>query len=87
MLTVEILQLPELRSFLSGEYPTTELSQFRSAGLGSLIYSLEADITENTAFNSFYTVVMGGCLAIARIMLTCLPAVTKQRMFLLTTVA
>jgi hypothetical protein len=28
MLTVEILQLPALRPFLSGEYPATELSQF-----------------------------------------------------------
>jgi hypothetical protein len=26
---------------------------------------------------------MGGCLAIARILLTCVPAITKPRMFLL----
>jgi hypothetical protein len=32
-------------------------------------------------------VAIGGCLAIARISLTCLPAVTKQRMFLLAIVA
>jgi hypothetical protein len=30
---------------------------------------------------------MGGCLTTARISLTCLPVVTKQRMFLLTIVA
>jgi hypothetical protein len=28
MLTVEILQLPPLGSFVPGEYPATELSQF-----------------------------------------------------------
>jgi hypothetical protein len=40
MLTVEILQLPVLRSFLSGEHPATELSQFRG-------YELEVFETSN----------------------------------------
>jgi hypothetical protein len=31
LLTVEILQLPALRSFLSSEYPVVERTQFRSA--------------------------------------------------------
>jgi hypothetical protein len=80
LLTVEILQLHALTPLLSGEYPATEL---KSAGLGSSLYSLGADLTENTASNSFYIIVMGGCLAIDRVLLTCFPAVTKQRMFLL----
>jgi hypothetical protein len=80
LLTVEILQLPALMSFLSGEYPATEFSQFHSAGLGSSLYSPGADPTENTAPNSSSIVAMGGCLAIARILLTCLSAVTKQQL-------
>lgn len=31
MLTMEILQLPALRTFLSGEHPAAEISQFPSA--------------------------------------------------------
>jgi hypothetical protein len=58
-----------------------------SAGLGCSLYSLGADLTENTASNNSSIVVMGGCLAIARISLICLPAVTKKRMFLLAIVA
>jgi hypothetical protein len=85
-LTVEILQLPTLMSFLSGEYPATELSQTRSAGLGSSLYSPKEDPKENTAFN-ISSIVMGGCLAMARILLMCLQAVTKQHMFRLTIVA
>jgi hypothetical protein len=57
------------------------------AGLGSSLYSLVADPTENTASNSFSIVVVGGCLAISWILLTCLSAATKQRMFLLAIVA
>jgi hypothetical protein len=54
-----------------------------SAGLGPSLYGLRADPTENTASNSFCIVFMGACLAIALISLMCLPAVTKQRTFLL----
>jgi hypothetical protein len=43
--------------------------------------SLGADPTGNTAFNSSSVAVMGGYLTIARISLTCLPAVSKQHMF------
>jgi hypothetical protein len=53
------------------------------ASLGSLLYSLRGDSTENITSNSSSIVVMGGYLAIAWILLTCLPAVTKQCMFLL----
>jgi hypothetical protein len=83
-LSVEILQLPSLTSLLSGEYSANELSQ---SAWGRRYYSLRADPTENTASNSSSIVVMGGYLAIARILLTCLSAVTKQRMFLLEIVA
>jgi hypothetical protein len=58
-----------------------------SAGLETSLYSLGADPTENTASNSPSVVVMGGCLAMDLVLLTCLPAVTKQRMFLLANVA
>jgi hypothetical protein len=50
-----------------------------SAGLGSSLYSLGADPTESTACNNPSIVIMGDCLAIARILSTCLPAVIKQR--------
>jgi hypothetical protein len=69
-----------LTSLLSGENPATEL---HSAGLGSSLYSLGADPTENTDLNSPSIVVMDGCPAIARISLTCSRAVIKQRLFLL----
>jgi hypothetical protein len=78
---VEIFQLPALTPLLSDEYPATELTQ-QPWGL-----RLGADPTENTASNAFSIVVMGGSLAVARILLTCLPAITKQRMFLLAIVA
>jgi hypothetical protein len=55
-------------------------------GLGPSLYSLGADPTENTA-SSNSSVIMGGCLAITRILLACLPAVTKQLMSLLTIIA
>jgi hypothetical protein len=58
-----------------------------SAGLGSSLYSLGADPTENSASNSCYVLVMVGFLAIDRISLTCSPAVTQQRMFLVVIVA
>jgi hypothetical protein len=58
-----------------------------SAGLGSLLYSLREEPTENTALNSFSIVVMSGCLAIAQISLMCLLDVTKQSMFLLAIIA
>jgi hypothetical protein len=79
---VEIFQLTAFRPFLHRlSYGTA------SFGPRSSLLSLGADPTENTASNSFYIVVIGDCLAIARISLTCLPAVTKQRIFLLAIVA
>jgi hypothetical protein len=78
MLTVEILQLPALRS-----YPATELCQFPSACLGFSLYSLGAERTENTAHNSVSIIVLSSCLAVTQILLTILPSVTKQRLFLL----
>jgi hypothetical protein len=74
LLTLQILQLTVLRSLLSSEYSIAEISQFNSAGLGSPPQSLGADPKENTTSHSFYIVVMGGCLAIVRILLTCLPS-------------
>jgi hypothetical protein len=80
---------PQL-NFLAHE-PTTSLHitqlTCHSGGLESSLHSLGADPTENTASNSHSIVVMGDCLAIARISLTCTPAVAKQRMFLLAIVA
>jgi hypothetical protein len=58
----------------------SQLSQFNSAGLGSSLYSLEVDPTENTTSNSFSILVMGICPAIASILLTCSPSVAKQRL-------
>jgi hypothetical protein len=49
-----------------------------SACLASSLCSLGADPPENTTSNSFSIVVTGGCLAIARILLTCSPDATKQ---------
>jgi hypothetical protein len=46
-------------------------AELHSADLGSSLYSLGADPTENTASNSS-SFVVGGCLAITRISLTCL---------------
>jgi hypothetical protein len=61
-----------------------------SAGLGSSLYSLGADSTENTTSNS-PTIVAMGALPSDRLDIvsagTCLPTVTKQRMFLLAIVA
>jgi hypothetical protein len=81
--------------------PTTEISSSQpdfqlsteldrhlfSACLWSSSYSLGADRIENTGSRSSPNVVMDGCLVMARILLTCLPAVTKQRMILLAIVA
>jgi hypothetical protein len=61
-----------------------------SAGLGSSIYRLAADPTENTASNSSSIAVIGGCLAIARISVPrerVYRAAAKQRIFLLPIVA
>jgi hypothetical protein len=58
---------------------TNEVSLFPGGPEVLVIYSLGADPTENIAFNSSAIVVMGACPAIARILLTCLPAVTKQQ--------
>jgi hypothetical protein len=49
-----------------------------SAGLRSLLHSFSVDTTENTARQPSI-VIMYGCLAIAGILLTCLPAFTKQK--------
>jgi hypothetical protein len=43
MLTVDILQLSALRSFLCGEYPATELSQFCSAWVLSFEFYVTTD--------------------------------------------
>jgi hypothetical protein len=56
-------------------------------GLESSLYSPGADSNENTAPSSSSIVVMDGCLATAQILSTFLPAVTKQRMFLLAIIA
>jgi hypothetical protein len=48
---------------------------------------LDFTVTGNIASSNFSIVVAGGCVAVARILLTCLAAVTKQRMFLLAIVA
>jgi hypothetical protein len=45
--------------------------------LESLLYSLRANPTKNSASNNPYIVVMCCYLAIAQILLTCLLAVTK----------
>jgi hypothetical protein len=82
-----------LRNRVAQLYPQALSSLFvasydsQSASLGSLLYSLGANSTENIASNNPSVVVMGGYLAIARILLTCLPAATKQHMFLLMIVA
>jgi hypothetical protein len=74
MLTMEILQLPMLRSFLSSEYIATELPQFHSAGLGSSLYSLEPDPTENTVFNN-HSVVVDACLPVRWLEMGCITVV------------
>jgi hypothetical protein len=51
--------------------------QMTAARLVSSLYNLGADSTENTASNNTAIVVMGGRVAIGRVSLTCLPAVTK----------
>jgi hypothetical protein len=53
-----------------------------SVVLGSSLYSLRSEARENTASNGFPIDVISGCLAIAQISLMCLPAATKQCMFL-----
>jgi hypothetical protein len=79
MLIVEIPQLPALRSFLSSEYPATELSNpFIWSGV--LVIWPRGGPNRKHRPNSLSTVAMGGCLAISRISLTYLPAVTKQQL-------
>jgi hypothetical protein len=61
-----------------------------SAGLGSSLYSLGIDPTENIASNSPSSVVMSGCLVISRISFLwerVYRAAAQQRMFLLAFVA
>jgi hypothetical protein len=53
----------DLQCHSGGIWPCLH-TELHSAGLGSLLYSLEADPTESTASNSTSTVVMGGCLEI-----------------------
>jgi hypothetical protein len=50
-----------------------------STGMWSSLCSIQVDPIANTATNSF-SIVMNGCLAIAKIWLTCLVAVAKQLM-------
>jgi hypothetical protein len=52
-----------------------------AAGLGPSLYSLLMDVIENTSYNNFSVIVKGGCLAMARISLMCLPTDTNQCMF------
>jgi hypothetical protein len=60
---VEILQLPALRSFLSGEYPATELSQFNSAKVNvSDSYGLVCEAPSVTRGRvSFFVYAAGPC--------------------------
>jgi hypothetical protein len=58
-----------------------------AAGLGSSLYSLGADPTENIASKSFHIVVVVSFLATTQVSLTSRSSVTKQRMFLLAIVA
>jgi hypothetical protein len=72
------MELPanyQLNSLNSSQSQSQIQSQF---GLGSLLYSIGEDPTENATSNSFSVVAMGGYLEIARILLTCLLAVTKN---------
>jgi hypothetical protein len=94
LLTVEILQVHALRSSIQpplqnslNTAPCRAQLNCTQPAWGSSPYSLGVDPTENTASITCSTVVMGGCLATAKILLTCLPAVTKQRMFLFAIVA
>jgi hypothetical protein len=85
-------QLPILNWTLSLAYQLLHFTSLHSTelpsvGLGFSLHSLGADPTENTASKISSMFVMDGCLAIARISLTCLLAVTKQRMFLFAIVA
>jgi hypothetical protein len=82
ILPMEILYLPCSRRYCPANIP-----QLHSAGLGSSLYRLGANQRKNTTSDSPSAVVMGGCLPIALLSLTCLPSVTKQRTFLLTIVA
>jgi hypothetical protein len=77
--------IPKLNSHSSTT--TFHSTELHSAGLGSSLYSLGVDPTENTSSNNPSIVVRGGCLARDGILLTCLPNVTKQRIFLLAIVA
>jgi hypothetical protein len=56
-----------LTLLLPSKYPTNEVN---SLDLGSWLYRLGVNPTENTASNSFSIDVMGSCPAIARISLT-----------------
>jgi hypothetical protein len=58
-----------------------------STELESSLYSFGANATENTAPNTSFIITVGGCLSIVKILLMCLPAVTKQRILFLTVVA
>jgi hypothetical protein len=71
-----------LTLLLSGEYPATELTE----PAWDPRYAVSARTQQKTP-PTFLSIVMGGRLAIAWMSLTCLPAATKQRMFLLATVA
>jgi hypothetical protein len=83
LLTVEILQLRRSRRY--GPANILELKSLRRPGF--LVILPRGGTNSKHHFQNVPIVAMGGCLAIAEILLTCLPAVTKQRMFLLAIVA
>jgi hypothetical protein len=64
-----------LMSLLSDKHFIAE----HTVSLGSSVYSLGVNPTENTASNSPTSVVMGSDLVTAQLLLTCLLAITKQR--------
>jgi hypothetical protein len=80
----EVSPASVLTSLLSGKYPATKLTQ---PAWGPRYVASRWTQEKTPPPNSFSIVVMGDCLATARISLTCLPAATKQRMFLLAIVA
>jgi hypothetical protein len=70
--------------------PPHGISSLHSTGLGSLLHSLGADQTENTASKGSSIVVMNGCLVIIRISFPrerVYRAVTEKCMFLVAIVA
>jgi hypothetical protein len=83
-------QLSKFFSFpRSRPYSPANIPQLNSLSRPGVLRYIASGRTQHKALPPTISpiVVMGGCLAIARISLTCLPAATKQRMFLLAIVA